>query len=444
MRWFWTLALMGCGGDKDESPIEPFDDTGTPLTTSDTDTPTDTGTPMPTGPTDRCAPLPPASAVVAVAAGENLADAVAAASPGDTLELAAGTYDLSPPLVIDKPLTLRSAGDDPSAVTLDGGYAPGNLVEVRSSDVTLAHLTLTRAFDHLVHIQPVDADLAGFVLHDLHLVDMGVLGVSVEGTADGRYHVDGGELSCSEVRLTDDGREEIRGQCDVGGVELLGVRDWTVRDNTFDGFWCDSGLSRPGLRATFGVRDVAIHRNVMTDTVHGIVLGEGQALEGRRYDDDPCGDVYAQSIDGEVVNNIVSAYRQLLVDSREGIYAGIRLESSCNVTALHNSVYARTASVVGRYSIEHRFDTTSGVVANNLASWSVQRSDGSTADAVSNVEQAPETTWFFPADGDFHLAPAAGADVVDAGSADYLQQVPEDIDGDTRDATPDVGADERL
>jgi len=442
MRWWPVVLLWGCGGDKDDAPIEPFEDTGDPVTT-DTETLTDTGpTTEPT--TALCSPLPaPSGAVVSVAANDDLAAAVAAASAGDTLELSAGTYSISPPLHIDKALTLRSATGDASSVTIDGGYAAGHVVEIAASDVTLAHLTIAHAYDDLVHVEPVDSDLSGIRLHDLSLVDPGVRAVRVQGTADGRYFVDGGEVSCSSIQLTDDGREEVRGACDIGGIDLSATRDWTVRDTTIDGLWCDSGLASPGIRATYGVRDVKIWRNVMTDTVQGIVLGEGTALEGRQYDDEPCGDGYPQSIDGEVVNNIVSTYRQLLRESFEGIGTGIRLEQSCNVFAVHNSVYAPVDPAIGRYGIEHRYDLTSGVVANNLTTWTVQRSDGSTATAEGNHELADETVWYFPADGDFHLAPAAGKGIVDAGSTNYLGEVPDDVDGDPRDSAPDVGADER-
>ena len=442
MRWWPMMWLVACGGDKDDAPIEPFTETGT---TDTAPTTTDTGTPPVTVPTGLCVPLPAATGpVVSLTPSDNLAAAVAAAAPGDTLSLAAGTYALSAPLVIDKALTLRSAADDPTTVTIDGGYHGGHVVEIQAAGVTLGHLGIAHATQALVHIQPVGADITDTRLHDLHLIDPAERAVFVDDTADGRFAVDGGEISCSQVELSDDGRLEVVDACNVGGFELLSTRDWTIRDNSFDGLWCDRGLARPGIRATEGVRDLRIWRNVMTDTVQGIVLGEGQQPVARRYADDPCGDAYAQAIDSQVVNNIVSAYRQLLIDSFDGIGTGIRVESACNSTVIHNSVYARTAAPPGRYSIEHRFALTTGVVANNLTTWSVQRSDNSLADAASNVELIDDNVWFFPSDGDFHLAPAAGDDVIDACSADYLADVPDDVDGDARDASPDCGADERL
>ncbi|HXG41172.1 MAG TPA: right-handed parallel beta-helix repeat-containing protein [Dehalococcoidia bacterium] len=67
--------------------------------------------------------------------------AVAAASPGQTIRIRAGTYRES--VVIDKPLTLEAYGDGP--VWLDGGCSAQAIVTVRSSDVTLRGLGLKRS-----------------------------------------------------------------------------------------------------------------------------------------------------------------------------------------------------------------------------------------------------------------------------------------------------------
>ena len=178
----------------------------------------------------------------------------------------------------------------------------------------------------------------------------------------------------------------------------------------------------------------------MTDSPVGIVVGETADTLGRRYPDDPCGDVFAQAIDAVVVNNMVSAWRDRLVFDSDGLDVGILAESSCAVRVLHNTVVHRVTPA--RSSIQHRYPITSGIIGNNLVADAVLRVDDAATDVAGNMEQASELNWYFPAEGDFHLAPAA-LDPIDAGVSTFLEEVPADIDGDLRGDPPDVGADER-
>jgi hypothetical protein len=71
----------------------------------------------------------------------------------------------------------------------------------------------------------------------------------------------------------------------------------------------------------------------------------------------------------------------------------------------------------------------------------VLRIDGALADARANAENARFDTWYFPAQGDFHTAPAASW-AIDQG--DPTATVPDDMDGEPRDdGLPDIGADEQ-
>src|SRR5262249_29460886 len=137
---------------------------------------------------------------------------------------------------------------------------------------------------------------------------------------------------------------------------------------------------------------------------YGIALGESQDQVGRTYDDDPCGDVLLQHIDGVVTNNIVSAYEDDLIYSNGGVLTGIRVESSCNAEVSHNSVYS---AVEPQSSIEQRYDTTTGRMANNLVSHKVVRVADAAAEVLANVEDAQFDSWTFPAGGDFHTSPGA-------------------------------------
>ncbi|MCA9490917.1 MAG: hypothetical protein KC621_13405, partial [Myxococcales bacterium] len=388
--------------------------------------------------TDVCGELPMPGTVTNVATSADLAAQIAAAAPGATLVLAPGTHLVTPPLVLDKAITLRSEGVVASA-TIDGARTAGPLVEIRASGVTLAHLGLTRSGGDLVHVQPAGADIEDTRLYALTMVDPGRYAVVVEG--DGADHwVEGGELSCSTIELSDDGRGEIDGECETGGIDAYGVRDWVVRDNHFEGLWCDTDPAGPAARFTYGSRDIQVYRNVMADVARGIVLGESRDQIGRVWSDEPCGQTTVlQSISAGAWNNIVFAYDSELAASNDVLLVGIAAESACDVTIVHNSVYSPEPPAQG--AIHQRFATTSGVVANNLVSHDVLRQDNATATASANVENAPFDTWWFPAQRDFHTAPAA-VSAIDQGDPSYT--VADDIDGEPRDdGAPDVGADER-
>ncbi len=338
-------------------------------------------------------------------------------------------------------MTLRSTTNVATDVILDMDYADGDLIEVQASDVTLAHLTLTRSGDALVRTTQ-SRTITGLKLHDVRLIDPAGIAVVIAPNGQEDAFADDGAITCSHLELTNDGRDQVFGLCGTGGIDASFARNWEVRDNTIDGFWCDRELpAAPGIRFSRGSRDITVLRNVLLDSPRGIVVGETPDQLGRRYDDDPCGDVFAQAIDAVVINNIVSAWRDALVfDSSYGVQYGIKAESSCNVRILHNSV-AHRVQPTGLASIEHRYPITSGMVGNNYTSHAVIRSDDSTADVDTNIEQAPQTSWYFPTQDDFHLAPAA-TDAFDVGSTAFLAEVPDDIDGEPRGKAPDVGADE--
>ncbi len=432
-----AAALLACSGnDKDESDIVPLDegdaDTDADADT-DTDTDADTDTDVEPG---LCDPLP-ATAGTSVGPADDLAAAVAAASAGDTLLLAAGTYDVVGPIVIDKPLTLRSADDDRASVTIDGGYAGGDLFEVTASDVTFAHLTMTGAGEDFVWLHASGAPITGFRMHDVRAVDGARYGLVVEG--DGTDWVDGGEVSCSEFELTDAGRNRIDAICVAGGIDAYGTRDFVVRDSRFLDFWCDFGEPSPAVRFWRGARDTLITRNALVDVGFGIVIGQTQDSVGRLHADEPCGPGYLQSIGGVVTNNMVSAFDTDLLDSTGGVRSGIVAESSCDVSIVHNSVFS---AVTPDSSIEYTFETTTGVVANNLLTHNLRRlADADVATVVGNLESQPSSAFFFPAGGDFHTAPGA-TQAIDQGSPDFLSLVPTDFDDEPRDSAPDIGADE--
>lgn len=398
-----------------------------------------------------CTPLasPSQESVVEVTPAEaaSLAAIVAAAASGTTIVLHDGFYDLSAGdyasrLTFDSPgVTLRSASGRAEQVVLDGGYVTGELVSIRASNVTIADLTLKRAYYHPIHVSGRSGSpISGTLIHNLHIVDPGEQAIKINPVEDG--WADDGIIECSHIELTATGRSQIRNSCYTGGIDAHAARGWIVRRNRIEGFWCANGLSEHAIHFWRAARDTLVEQNVILDSARGIGLGLGPLGGSRLYPDDPYPQVPDKGhIDGVVRNNFIAASDANLFASEFGFDTGIGLEQATGARVLHNSVAATQTPASS--SIEWRFTGTVAEVSNNLATHSLKPRDDALAILQGNLSGVP-TTWFVdvPA-GDLHLA-AAGAAAVDAGTPLSAASANDDIDREWRDSHPDVGADERF
>jgi hypothetical protein len=388
-----------------------------------------------------CVPLPaPAGEVIEVSPSQTgaLQSILDAARPGDTIQLLDGIYSLPQTLVLRRPgITLRSKSGDRSGVVLDGRYVARDLVLVQRSDITVADLTLTRSYWHLVHVVPDGAPISGTMLHNVRGVDGGEQFVKVN-PAGGR-HADNGVIRCSSLELTDEGRAHVRNNCYTGGIDLHQARGWHIYANVLSGFWCSTGLSEHAIHAWTGSRDTLVERNIVINSARGIGFGLGASTAGRTYDDRPCnGAAPAGHVAGGIINNFVVATDTRLFGSSAGFDVGIGLEQSCETSVLHNTVVSTLPPRSS--SIEWRFANSLATVANNLVSHNLLERNGGRAVRGGNVERAPLTMFVDVASGNLRLTPEAGAAIdkavpLEAGIAD-------DIDGEPREGFADVGADE--
>ena len=388
-----------------------------------------------------CTPLPaPSGVVVDVTPSQvnTLQSILDVARPGDTIQLSDGLYSLPQTLVFRTPgVTLRSKSGNRLGVILDGGYAIGDVLLLQRSDITIADLTLTRSNWHLVHVVPGGGSTSGTTLHNLRAVDGGEQFIKVNA-ADGQY-ADNGIVRCSSLEMTDVGRTFVRNNCYTGGVDLLHARGWQVSANTFSGFWCGSGLSGHAILTWSGSRDTIADRNVIINSARGIGFGLGSSIEGRTYEDSPCGAISTIGhYGGAITNNFVMANDARLFASEAGFDTGIGLEQSCETTVVHNTVVSTTAPRSS--SIEWRFANTTALVANNLVTHALLPRDGGRAGLAGNVGGAPLSLFVDVAGANLHLVPGATA-AIGTGAA-LAAPLPSDIDGERRDAAPDVGADE--
>ncbi|HUU03941.1 MAG TPA: hypothetical protein VM425_21070 [Myxococcota bacterium] len=102
----------------------------------------------------------PEGNVVQVGPGQagSLRQIVLDAPPHTTILLSDGLYqmdggDSSSRLSFYTPdVTLRSASGNPAAIILDGGYVTGEIISIAASRVTIAEISLRRAYYHPIHV----------------------------------------------------------------------------------------------------------------------------------------------------------------------------------------------------------------------------------------------------------------------------------------------------
>jgi parallel beta helix pectate lyase-like protein len=390
-------------------------------------------------------PAPPGNVVdVTPAQAGQLAGIVGSAGSGDTIRLADGTYLLNGGLLhFSTPgVTLRSASGNRDAVVLDNDYQGGDLILIRASNVTIADLTVRRAWYHPIHVTPASSHVTGTLIHNVRVVDPGEQAIKINADGTQTLFVDDGVIRCSRIELTDAGRPQIRNNCYTGGVDAHRARGWRIRDNVIEGFWCPSGLSEHGIHLWTGSRDTVVERNQIRNCARGIGLGLGSATPGRTYLDNPCGG--AANIghyDGVVRNNFVFANDDRLFDQGAGGFdLGIGLEQACGARVLHNTVVSTRPPFS---SIEGRFANTVATMTNNLMSHNLRPRDGASLTLAGNLQNAPPALFVDAVlAGDLHLVDGAAA-AIDQGAFVPAGQADEDIDGDRREPSRDIGADER-
>jgi len=389
-----------------------------------------------------CAPLPaPTGNVIELSPAQSasLPSVVLAAQPGDTIQLADGTYVVPQTLVFLRPgVTIRSKSGNRNAVILDGQYAIGEILLVMESDITVADLTVKRAFYHPVHVSPERRTTSGTLIHNVRLVDGAQQFIKIN--ANNGFYADNGVVRCSSLEMTDAGRAEVRDNCYTGGIDGHQAQGWQVYLNDFSGFWCSAGLSEHAIHFWMSSRDTMIDRNVIINSARGVGLGLGQTWPVfRSYPDQPCdGKMALGHYGGSITNTVIFANDPRLFASSSGLDAGITLEQSCATNVLHNTVFS-TAPPFS--SIEWRWANTTATIANNIVSHNLLQRDGGVATLAGNLTNAPASLFVDAlTNGDLHLRPTATA-AIDQGAA-LTTPVAWDIDGAQRGSRPDIGADE--
>lgn len=324
---------------------------------------------------------------------DELLDAMVSARPGDTVLLADGTYDLGAGvgLTIPADITVRSLSNSANAVVLEGGYAVSELV-ILGDRATLAAVTVSHAYGDAVAVHGAsDARVYG-----VRVVDPGGRGLAVLpwlGTYSDRT-----TIGCVTI--------ERVGECAVGieGVQAEGSR---VYGSVVEQPGCD----QPGVKFASGSKDTVIDRSAMTTGgSYAVQIGDDEYVEDDRRE-------YVGACDG--VGHIGGVVRNVFA-----VGGGVRVEDACEATVAHVSVGTGTMSWAFSEDL---------TIVNNLA----RLNDNGGATLAGNLTPG-DADFVDVSGGDLHLTAESSA--IDAGSD---VGVTDDVDGDSRDATPDVGADER-
>ncbi len=364
---------------------------------------------------------------------------------GSTLLFSDGTYNLNGVFmqVIAPNVTLRSESGNREKVILNGDYVSEEIIQIAASGVTVSDMTLKQAKYHPIHVTATDnADVTDTRIKNVHIIDPGQQAIKINQNGAKTHFADNGVISGCRIELTDTGRQkvwEINGSCYTGGVDGHQAKGWEVRDNVIEGFWCESGLSEHGIHFWNGSRDTIAERNRLIDNTRGIGFGLGQSGEWRTYSDKPCGGVSNIGHYGGIIrNNFILQKSEAMHASEYNFDSGISLDQVCGAKIVHNTVFSTDTAFS---SIEWRYANTKVEITNNIVSRSLLKRDDGTAVLTGNLENALPALFSDVSSGNLHLIESA-TNAIDKGGSVEDNLCEEDIDGNIRDASPDIGADE--
>ncbi|MFC1672373.1 right-handed parallel beta-helix repeat-containing protein [Planctomycetota bacterium] len=398
---------------------------------------------------------------IRVSPTHNLAAAIGRAQPGVTVLLADGLYRIAVPLVLRKPdVWIRSESGDRDNVILDGRLPDkpltpltrencvNEIIAIRASFVTIADLTIRYARDHGIHLFPQNKGrIENALMHNIRVYDCGQQLIKANSFGTPPQWVDRVVLEDSLIEFVDNSIMQQTGESFyTGGLDVHGGKDWHIRRNVFRNIQREGKMMEHAVHMWSGSRDTIIEQNTFIDCFRAVGLGMKTKAWGkvRLYHQPGTVDPYHDHVLGIVSNNVVF--------NRKGIHleSGIELMNVSGTKVYHNTVVSHDKPFS---SIEYRWPETTVQISNNIVSHTIMKRDGAEGVLTTNIQNAPSDLFVNYADGDLHLMKNAtiaidrGTPGKTAARADSPEQkLPRltlfDIDGEKRDDTPDIGADE--
>lgn len=369
-------------------------------------------------------PAPDPATTVRVDSVSRLVNAVSNLASGQTIEIAAGTYNLAgsvtalyiPQGISDWAIrgeTGRSADVIIQGAGMDGavqfGFWIGN-----STGGTIADLTLDGFREHGIIANPGAHDM---LYHGLRIVDIGDQFIKSNPVASGDGN-DRGIVQYSVFEYRTAAPDSYTNAIDVHGGD-----GWLIQQNLFRNFIAPAGegLAGPAVLIWNGSRNTTVDGNVFIDSARGVSLG---LIERDRVNDHH---------GGVVKNNFF--YRQAGLDGATDV--PIHVADSPGTRIHHNTVFDQRGYP---NAIEYRFGATVDVdIRNNLTNTAITARDGAAATVGNNLTNATSEMFVDASTGNLHLRSTASS-AIDQGVA--IVGVGLDIDGQIRDSQPDLGAHE--
>lgn len=369
--------------------------------------------------------VPSMSRAVTVSSVAGLESAVANANGGGdkNIIIAANTYHLNGVYlrVTGNGISIAGATGKKEDVILDGDYVTTEIFQVLGSNITIKDITLKRAVYHPIHVYPLDHDVIGTLIKNVHIIDPGQQAIKINQNGAKTFSANFGTIQQSIIELTSSGRTEvwkINGSCYTGGVDAHHARGWNVKDNIIKGFWCSGGLSEHGIHFWSSSEDTLVERNQIINCDRGIGFGLGS--RGHQG--------------GTIRNNMI--YHDTGHTYSD---VGIGLESASGASVYNNTVFHEHSYP---HAIEYRFSTEKSVsITNNLTNREIISRDSGKGKVSNNIKSA-QAGWFKNSSaGDLHLAGSV-AGVVDSGIP--VTGLRDDFDQESRPMGKgiDIGADE--
>lgn len=301
-----------------------------------------------------------------------------APASGRTITLEKGVYHQIQPLRIQgqQHLTIQGATDDYDDTVLEGlGINnPSLYVNIKvnnADDLTLRNLTVRDSYYHGVQI---NNDSDHFVADHIKTLDNGESGFKITSPSNASgpaAYSDDGLIENSYIGFSDSGQRSV-----VEGVDMVAVRGWTLRDNTFERIRKADGHPAYAAFAKGHSQDVVFEGNVVKDSFIGLSFGGGGTSPQYFRN----GDTSAETEGGIIRNNTVE-------DTTD---VGIYMNKARGFDIIDNTVVdngKQTGSIAIRYG------ESDGDVSNNQTSGPIRLRDHATAWMTGNTEvEADETT----------------------------------------------------
>jgi hypothetical protein len=387
----------------------------------------------------------PSGTVMNVSTVAQLQSAVANLQSGQTIMIAAGTYNLTGTLYVPQNLTniaIRGATGNASDVVIKGdavinASAPysGSAIWGSGSGisgsiqfgiwlgnvqgVTIGDLTLENYVDDAIIL---NAGVQSPLIHNVVMLDTG------EQLLKSNPNGSGGGVNNGVVEYCTIGYTTAAPNNYTNGIDIHTGQNWSIRNNVFKNILTTNTITTTGPGALAGPAVLIWNGSSNCTTVANTFINCQREIAYGLSDptiitDDNSG--------GLIANNFIFRSDTQHGDVSIGVWNSPNTEVAYN-TVILNGDYIN--------AVEYRFSTTTGVkLLYNLTDAAITSRDSANGTVTGNVTNA-QSSWFVNESiGNLNLTSAATAAI---GHGVYLSEVPTDYGGQTRPSVgpTDVGA----